>query len=384
MRTLLFASARRRVYGAADVLLTAGPRYAWHRLREDATINAQLEAGRNALYEHIWRSAAAEVGAGVRDLGDGFLEIEKGRATTRVWQQFVMLDDAVTLRLALEKEVVGRLLAAENVPLAERLEFRLATIEQALGFLTGSPGGCVVKPTAGTAGGLGTTTGIRTPRDLRRATVRAARFGERLVIEREARGDVYRLLFLDGELIDVVRRLPPRVTGDGDSNVRELVVAESRRRALAGGHAGVEPLRIDLDCALTLRRAGLSARSRLARGETVAVKTVTNQNAPRDNATWRGVPAPEVVENAAAAVRVVGLRLAGVDIVTSDPSVPLQKSGGVLLEVNGKPGLHHHYLVADAGSATPVAVPILQTLLDEAAARGREPGPARLREAARG
>jgi hypothetical protein len=33
--------------------------------------------------------------------------------------------------------------------------------------------------------------------------------------------------------------------------------------------------------------------------------------------------------------------------------------------VNGTPGIHRHYLVADADGATRVAVPILATLLRE-------------------
>jgi len=37
----------------------------------------------------------------------------------------------------------------------------------------------------------------------------------------------------------------------------------------------------------------------------------------------------------------------------------------VIIEVNGTPGLHYHYQVADEASATPVAVPILRRLLEE-------------------
>jgi cyanophycin synthetase len=377
--TALFEQMRRRLYGAVDVLLTAGPFYVWDRLRADATINAQLELARAAVYDRIWRTAADAVGAHVIDLGAGFLEIEKGRATTRVWQQAVMLDDAVALRLARNKHVAVRLLAAENLPLAERLEFTARSIESAVEFLRGGRRMCVVKPAAGTAGGVGATTGIQTPRELRRAAMRAARFRERLVIERQASGDVYRLLFLDGELLDVVHRLPPRVTGDGDSSIRELIVAENSRRARSAGAAGVEPLRIDLDCILTLRRLGLSLRSRPGKMKTVPVKTVTNQNAPLDNATWRGVLASELVESGAAAANALGLRVAGVDIITPDPSRPLREVGGVVIEVNGAPGLHHHYQVADPAAATPVAIAILHKLLEESSRDTAEPAAPRYR-----
>jgi D-alanine-D-alanine ligase-like ATP-grasp enzyme len=55
--------------------------------------------------------------------------------------------------------------------------------------------------------------------------------------------------------------------------------------------------------------------------------------------------------------------VAGVDVITPDASQPLEQSGGVVAEVNGTPGIHHHYHVADKANATPVAVPILERAL---------------------
>jgi hypothetical protein len=83
-------------------------------------------------------------------------------------------------------------------------------------------------------------------------------------------------------------------------------------------------------------------------------------------------------------VRAVGLRLAGVDVVTTDIGRPLVETGGVVTEVNGGPGLHHHYLVADRADATPVAVPVLEKLLGEirypdVQPNGGPPGPPRTR-----
>jgi D-alanine-D-alanine ligase-like ATP-grasp enzyme len=52
-----------------------------------------------------------------------------------------------------------------------------------------------------------------------------------------------------------------------------------------------------------------------------------------------------------------------VDVIAPDVSQPLEQSGGVVAEVNGTPGIHHHYHVADPANATRVAVPILQRVL---------------------
>jgi cyanophycin synthetase len=103
----------------------------------------------------------------------------------------------------------------------------------------------------------------------------------------------------------------------------------------------------------------------LPEGRTVAVKTVTSQNRISDNETVREPVAPELIEEARLAAAQVGVRLAGVDLITTDLSRSLKESGGVIIEVNGTPGLHYHYQVADQRNATRVAVPILRRLLEE-------------------
>ena len=64
------------------------------------------------------------------------------------------------------------------------------------------------------------------------ATALASRYGKRLLIENQAAGTMYRLLFLDGQLLDTVRRLAARVVGDGRSSIRELAVGAEELEAL--------------------------------------------------------------------------------------------------------------------------------------------------------
>jgi cyanophycin synthetase len=67
------------------------------------------------------------------------------------------------------------------------------------------------------------------------------------------------------------------------------------------------------------------------------------------------------------AAKAVGLRLASLEVVTSDLEQPLAQSGGVIVEVNATPGLHYHYQVANPAQAVAVAIPILRSLLDPGA-----------------
>ena len=187
------------------------------------------------------------------------------------------------------------------------------------------------------------------------ATALASRHGQRLLIEQQAAGTMYRLLFLDGELLGVVRRRSAKVVGDGRSTVRELIAAENRQRLAARGGGGFSLLRVDLDCLLMLRATGRSMRSVPRPGENVTLKVSSSDNRREDNETVRAPLAPELVAEAAQAAQRLELRLAGVDIVTSDPHQPLRHNGGVILEVNCTPGLAYHYHVG--GPPTPVAVP---------------------------
>ena len=70
---------------------------------------------------------------------------------------------------------------------------------------------------------------------------------------------------------------------------------------------------------------------------------------------------PEVAYMAALSAKVVGLDIAGVDLVCQDISKPLEAQGGAILEVNGGPGLLMH-LKPSVGVARPVGQGIVEHL----------------------
>jgi D-alanine-D-alanine ligase-like ATP-grasp enzyme len=354
----------RAVAPRLDLLRSIGLRYAVREHRQRLASRASPSDGRRAGYVERWSDAASQLGAEARDLSRGFIELRRGDTRVVVWNHWVPLDDIVTLKLALEKPLVHRLLAAEALPVPEHVSFDADELAPALDFLArGGP--CVVKPIDREGGAL-TTTGIRTPDQLRRARLRARRLSERLMIERQVAGDNFRLLFLDGELLDVVRRRYPRLVGDGRSSVRDLLAAENRRRYAAAGGAPTWDLVADLDTVFTLEAAGLTLGSVPAAGSSVVVKTVVNLNGPEFNESVLDEVSEALVADASRAVRALGIRLAGVDVITPDCRRSLAAAGGVILEVNATPGLHYHYDIRNPEHGVPVLLPILRTLFDEA------------------
>ena len=355
----------RALLGAAHLLALA---QAFRRHRNPR----RRASGRHeaAFYERVWREAAAQLGGTCRTLGGGIAEIEVEGACTRVMENTCALDDPVTLAILADKPLTARLLAERGLAVARHAPFRLDDMGPARRFLDARGGECVVKPARGTGGGRGVATGIETRWQLARAAAAAAVYGDDLMIEEQVEGENYRLLYLDGRLIDAFTRRPPSVVGDGRATVARLIRALNDERLRHGSGLSQVQLTLDLDLRRTLAKQGLSLGSVPAAGRVARLKTVVNENSGADNETATGRLCESIVADGADAVRALGVRLAGIDIITRDPSVPLAESGGVILEVNAPPGFYYHYHKQDA--VFPVAVAVLERLVRDRT-RGREP-----------
>jgi D-alanine-D-alanine ligase-like ATP-grasp enzyme len=348
-----------------DLVRSVGLKYALHRRKEKAKENEVGTRALESFYRDAWAEAAGELGAELIELESGFFEIRRAGTSTRVWRQLTALDEAVSLRLALDKTLVHGLLSARGISVPDYVEFDHTDPAPALRFMAEIGGSCVVKPAKGGRGGAAVTGSVRSPRHLARATLSAARLDTRLLIERQVPGEMYRLLFLDGELVDVVLRRTPHVRGDGKSSMLDLIVYENERRLAAARPCAL--VTVDLDCLLCLEASGRSLRSVPPAGEAVQVKSASSENSEQENHTLRTYSA-DVIEECAEAVRAVGLLLSGVDVVTPDIGRPLSEAGGAIIEVNGTPGFQYHYVVADRASATRVALPVLQRVFEEVGA----------------
>jgi cyanophycin synthetase len=341
-----------------------GLRHVWRRRRLRSQYDRAVAKAFPVVLDKIWRDAASELGAEVRSLSPAFLEIRRGPQTVRITRRTVTpLTDVVSSDLTNDKPLVHRLLAEAGLPIPEYVVVPTDDVDEAADFLARVPPPLVVKPAEGTAG-HGVVGQIYTLEQLNRALRDSGRYGSRVLVERIVAGDTYRLLFLDGNLLDAIRRLPTCLQGDGRSTIEALMFREFERRIAAGGDAyGFRPFEVDLDTLGHLDHAHYKLDTVLPAGESIVIKTASNASGPAESA-FEDV-CSDVVDASRKAAEVLGIRVAGVDVVTSDPSRPLSETGGVILEVN-VPGLHHHYNVADPARARRVATPILAAALQDA------------------
>jgi glutathione synthase/RimK-type ligase-like ATP-grasp enzyme len=321
----------------------------------------QAKSHRSQFYEDVWREAAGELGATFEVLDKELFEISRNGVSTRVRNNYTTLDDPVTLYVALDKPLVHTMLRSHGLPTPNYTEFSLDSLDKAYQFLV-QHRLCVVKPADGTGFGDGITTGIETRRHLLKAAVRAAGYSQRLLIEEYIKGDTIRLLYLDGQLLDAVKRGPPTVLGDGKSRISQLVQDLNQRRLDAGYEVAQVTLKYDLDMERTLARQDLSWRSVPAAGQRVVLKGVVNDNMADENVSVADQVSASIIAAGRLAAELIGVRLVGIDIITPDIRQGLEEAGGKILEVNTMPGFHYHYF--KQGGACRVAVPILKTCLE--------------------
>jgi len=334
-------------------------------LQNRSATAAAMANHRRTFYDKAWRGAAEHIGCAVRALGSDIFEVRCGQHTIRVCLNYTPLDDSVTLRLAGQKPIVYTLLTEAGIPVPKHIAIDGFDLSAAKRFLAAAKAPIVVKPAYGTGAGSGVTTNITNVVQLMRAMAWSKGFCPSTIVEEQIVGENYRLLYLDGKLIDCIIRRPPTLTGDGVASIRELVRRENALRVKVGMTAAQATLRADLDMKNTLARLGKSLSTVAGKGEVIRVKNVINSNRADDNEAASSVVCKSVVDVGRQVVELLGVRLAGVDIITPDPSISLAEAGGVVIDVNTTPGFYYHYL--KKGGEFPAAVAVLQSALGDAA-----------------
>ncbi|MBK7423437.1 MAG: cyanophycin synthetase [Propionivibrio sp.] len=247
---------------------------------------------------------------------------------------------AVAESIAQDKELTKRLLHAAGVPVPSGRPVNSSADAWAAAQEIGSS--VVVKPQDGNQG-KGVAVNLTTREQVEAAYEVASRISDEVLVERYLPGYDYRMLVVGNKLVAAARREPPLVIGDGVHSVRQLVeqVNSDPRRGV--GHAN-SLTRISFDDIALARLAedGLTADSIPARGMRVVLRNNANLSTGGTATDVTDDVHPEFAARAIAAAQMVGLDIAGVDIVCKNVLRPLEEQGGGVVELNAAPGLRMH------------------------------------------
>ncbi|MEG1117647.1 MAG: acetate--CoA ligase family protein, partial [Janthinobacterium sp.] len=301
-------------------------------------------------------------------LNDGNLvQLGYGAAQRRIWTAESDQTSAIAEGIAQDKDFTKRLLSACGVPVPEgqivNSPEEAWEVAQDIGFPV------TVKPSDGNHA-RGVTLELSKEADIKAAFALAEPEGSDVIVEKFIDGTEHRLLVVGGKVVAATKGETVSVYGNGKSTLRELVevLNQDPRR----GPEQEYPLDwINLDAGavkLELNRQHVTPDSLIPQGQAVLLQR--NGNMAID---CLDDVHPDVAYYATLAAKIVGLDIAGMDMILKDVSQPMQGQGAIL-EVNAGPGLLMH-LKPTSGAPRPVGMAIADHLFprEDGAGAGRIP-----------
>jgi cyanophycin synthetase len=275
-------------------------------------------------------------------LGARFL-IQLGYGVNQKRVQATMTDNTSILgvELACDKEATKRVLANAGVPVPRGTVINfLDDLQEAIEYVGGYP--IVIKPLDGNHG-RGISINITSTEEAEAAYDSARQVSRAIIVERYYTGRDHRVLVVDGKVVAVAERVPAHVVGNGKSTIFELIEETNKDPNRGEGHDNVlTKIELDRTSYQLMEKQGLTLNSVLPKNQICYLRATANLSTGGIAIDRTDEIHPENIWLAQRIVKVIGLDIAGIDIVTADISRPLREVDGVIVEVNAAPGFRMH------------------------------------------
>lgn len=282
-------------------------------------------------------------GIPVMRLGEGsILQLGYGKYQQKVEATITGMTKCIGVDIACDKGLVKELLAESGIPVPEGGVAR--TEKEALDIATAIGSAVVVKPFDGNQG-KGVALNLFDKEDIVDAFGVALKFSTRAIIEKYVEGKHYRLAVVGEKVVAVSERIPAFVIGDGHSTIRELINLVNMDPLRGEEHEKpLTRIKIDQVVMMVLAKNSLTPDSVPGEGQVVYLRENANISTGGVAVDVTGNVHSHVIDTALRAVQLIGLDVAGVDLVARDITKPLTPDNGAIIEVNAAPGIrmHHH------------------------------------------
>jgi cyanophycin synthetase len=247
------------------------------------------------------------------------------------------------VELACDKEGTKTILGDAGVPVPQGTVIQyLDELEDAIATVGGYP--IVIKPLDGNHG-RGITIAVDNWQEAETAYDLASEASKTrsIIVERYYSGSDHRILVVNGKVVAVAERVPAHVVGDGKSTVEELIKITNLDPNRGQGHDNIlTKIVIDATSLAVLEKQGYRMNTVLPAGEIAYLRATANLSTGGIAIDRTDEIHPENVWLAERVAKIIGLDIAGIDVVTKDIGVPVREVNGVIVEVNAAPGFRMH------------------------------------------
>ena len=289
------------------------------------------------------------------------VQLGYGSRQRRIWTAETDKTSAIAEHISSDKDLTKRLLTQCGVPVPKGRTVTTAEEAWSVAQDIGLP--VVLKPIDANHG-RGVSLDLKTQAEVHAAFDIALREEENneVIVEQFIVGEEHRLLVVGDKVVAASRGETVQITGDGVSTVEQLIDSQVNTDPRRGLEEEFPLEKIILseqgNIVLEIQKQGFEVHSVPDKGKVIIVQRTGNMaNDVTDDVH------PQVADMAILAAKVVGLDIAGIDLVTPDVSRPLQEVHGAVVEVNAGPGLLMH-LKPVFGKPRPVGQAIVDQLFE--------------------
>jgi len=293
------------------------------------------------------------------------LQLGYGARQKRIQATLSNNTSILAVELACDKEGTKNILGNAGVPVPKGtvIEY-LDELEQAIADVGGYP--IVIKPLDGNHG-RGITININSAEEAESAYDLASKAskGRSVIVEQYYQGNDHRVLVINGKVVAVAERVPAHVVGNGQDTIQELIDLTNQDPRRGNGHDNVlTKIVVDQTSQAVLQKQGYSLDAVLPAQEVAYLRATANLSTGGVAIDRTDEIHSQNIWLAQRVAKIIGLDIAGIDIVTSDISKPLNETKGVIVEVNAAPGFRMH-AAPSYGLPRNVGASVLEMLFPE-------------------
>lgn len=294
-----------------------------------------------------------------------FAALNKGLKVTRLNRRVIIVESdsgkqiGFTHMNGLSSSILGKricdrkhdtrnILKKNKISVVKSQIFNSENFKEALEFVNKIGFPIVVKPTT-LSRGRGITTNIQSVEEFRLAwnkginAYKKNRKTKELIIEKHFQGEDYRFFVVGNKVISVTHRKRANITGDGKSNILELIRIKNnirKKNQYLANHLIPENI-VDLDI---LTKNNLDLDYIPNKGESITLRSQSNLSAGGDSIDVTDIVHPDFFDIAVQSVKVIpGVEYAGVDIIAQNISNKPNSNNHIVGEVEFSPAPIAHF-----------------------------------------
>jgi cyanophycin synthetase len=301
-----------------------------------------------------------QLGRGTRALRS-LVQLGYGRYQRRIWAPYISTESHLAADIALNKDLTYRLMRNAGIPVPRSVKVKDEEAAVAAAREIGYP--VVLKPLDGNHGrGVGV--------NLQDATAVRAHYplasGEThtgtILVEEFISGNTYRILVVGGRTVAVTEEVPAHVIGDGSHNLRQLVsLTNADPRRGHGSENLLVRIRLDETAIAMAEEQGYGPNDIPSAGKRVQLVRTAHISLGGISIDRTDEVHPYNAMIAEQAAQVIGLEVAGIDLIATDIARSVRETRGAICEVNAGPGLGLHIEPVE-GKSRDVARPVIELL----------------------